>query len=190
MVVPIVHYDSPVLRQRGEVVQEFGPELRRFAQDLIDTLAATETGIGLAAQQIGRAWQVCVLDLREVDSDFDYSLDGGRPPLRLVMPMVLVNPELEFPEGEPSSLEEGCLSFPELRGPVIRQEHVRVRFRDVSGSAHLLECDGLLGRCVQHEVDHLNGVLFIDRMTKPARAKLDKAVVALAKRTQARRASS
>jgi peptide deformylase len=185
MILPIVAYDTPVLREKGVRVESFGPELRAFAQDLEDTLRASEVGIGLAAQQIGRALQICIVDMREIDSRFTYTLDGGSPPLGLIMPMFLVNPVLDFPEGKPNIVEEGCLSFPELRGPVLRQELVSVRYQDLSGAPHHLVCDGIFGRCIQHEVDHLNGVLFIDRMSKTARAKLDSKLEALAKRTRA-----
>jgi peptide deformylase len=183
MVVPIVPYATPVLREKGARVAAFDSGLRAFAQDLIETLAATETGIGLAAQQIGRALQVCVVDLREVESEFDYLLDGARPPLRLFMPLVLVNPELEFHDDKPKAVEEGCLSFPEIRGPVARQERVTVRFQDLGGARHELVCDGLFGRCVQHEVDHLNGVLFIDRMSKTALSRIEKPVEKLKQHT-------
>jgi peptide deformylase len=102
------------------------------------------------------------------------------------MPMVLVNPEIsEVPGTEDYVFEEGCLSFPKIRGDVIRPDAITVKFQDEKGVPHVMTCDGLLGRCVQHEVDHLNGVLFIDRMEKPVRADIDDDVKALAKETRA-----
>ena len=101
------------------------------------------------------------------------------------MPLVIVNPSVEFPPGvEKKVVEEGCLSFPEIRGDVERFERITVRFQDERGIAHVLTCNGLLARCVLHEMDHLNGVLFIDRMDKKTRAGLDEAIRQLAKETR------
>lgn len=142
-------------------------------------------GIGLAAQQVGRAVQLCVVDLSAVDAEFSWKLDGGKPPLELFMPMVVANPEITFVPGtETLAYEEGCLSFPKIRGDILRPDAITVQFQDERGTPHRLECDGLLSRCLQHETDHLNGVLFIDRMEKPVRTKVDAAVKALAKETR------
>lgn len=143
-------------------------------------------GIGLAAQQIGRTLQLCVVDLRESDAEFAWELDGGRPPVDLFMPMVLANPQVTIAAGTPETLyEEGCLSFPKIRANISRQDAITVKFQDERGVRHLLTCDGLLARCIQHEVDHLHGILFIDRMDKKTRGTVDEAVKALAKETKA-----
>lgn len=185
MSLPIVHYNSPVLREKGAPVTAFNAELGQLANAMIETMHDAH-GIGLAAQQIGRAIQLCVVDLRAADTDFTWQLDGAKPPLDLFMPMVVVNPEVIFKPGTDDYVyEEGCLSFPEIRGDVIRPDAITVKFQDQHGVAHVLECDGLLARCVQHEVDHLNGTLFIDRMEKRVRTKLDKAVKELAAATKA-----
>jgi len=184
MPLGIVHYNHPILRRKGEKITVFDPALAKLAADMIETMHAAH-GIGLAAQQIGRATQLCVIDLREVESEFDWELDGAHPPLDLFMPMVLVNPAVRVAHGTAEeSYEEGCLSFPEIRGEVKRPDTVTVRFQDERGVAHLLTCNGLLARCVQHEADHLNGVLFIERMDKKTRAEIDEAVKALAKQTK------
>jgi peptide deformylase len=142
-------------------------------------------GIGLAAQQIGRARQICVVDLRRSEEEFTWELDGAKPPRDLLMPMVLVNPKVLAKPGTAETIyEEGCLSFPEIRGDVARPDEIMVRFQDELGGPHVLICDGLLARCIQHEADHLQGVLFIDRMEKKTRAGLDEAVKALAKKTR------
>jgi peptide deformylase len=97
-----------------------------------------------------------------------------------------VNPEVTPARGaEKPSVEEGCLSFPNIRGEVARPDEIHVRFQDERGVPHVLACDGLLARCIQHESDHLHGVLFIDRMGKKTRAALDDAIKALAKETRA-----
>jgi len=143
-------------------------------------------GIGLAAQQVGRALMVCVIDLRLAEADFAWKLDGTQPPLDLFMPMALINPQVSLKAGtEELICEEGCLSFPKIRGDVVRPDAIAVKFQDERGVPHELACDGLLARCVQHEVDHVNGVLFIDRMDKKVRGKIDDAVKALAKATRA-----
>lgn len=185
MSLKIVHYNDPVLRRKGVKIDRFDPGLARLAQDMVDTMHEA-AGIGLAAQQIGQAIQLCVVDLREADVDFTWELDGAHPPLELFMPMALANPAVTVARGTTKTIyEEGCLSFPKIRGDVERPEKIAVKFHDEHGVPHTLTCDGLLARCIQHEVDHLNGVLFIDRMTKKARATVDDAVKALAKETKA-----
>lgn len=183
MSLPIVHYNAPILRKKGEMVTVFDADLARLAADMVATMHEAR-GIGLAAQQVGLARQVCVLDLRETDRDFTYFLDGVTPPLDLIMPLVVVNPTLRVLPSDEYYLEEGCLSFPEIRGDVARPDAVEVSFQDVNGIAHTLRCDGLLARCLQHEIDHLNGTLFIDRMEKPARAQIDRAIKELARQTR------
>ncbi len=148
-------------------------------------------GIGLAAQQVGRVLQLFVADLRAVEADFDWKLDGARPPLELFMPLVFANPKVTVARGtQLVSSEEGCLSFPEIRGDVLRAEAVSAAFRDQHGLPHTLECTGLFARCLLHEADHVNGILFIDRMEKSVRAGIDDAVKALAKQTRAARAAA
>lgn len=184
MVLPIVHYNDPVLRQRGERVTPFDPALHALVQDMFATMAAAQ-GIGLAAQQIGLARQLCVVDLSPTDRDFTWELDGKRAPLDLIMPLALVNPTLEFLPGDDDDYEEGCLSFPHIRGEVRRPDRIRVKFQDAFGIPHELACDGLFSRCIQHEVDHLNGTLFIDRMSREVRQSLDREIRELARRTKA-----
>lgn len=183
MVLPIVHYNDPVLRKKGVKVNTFDDELAKLSRDMIATMHKAQ-GIGLAAQQIGRALQLCVVDLSEADWDFNWELDGARPPLELIMPMVLANPEVKKLPSDETVYEEGCLSFPKIRGDVIRPDAISVKFQDAQGTPHVLICDGMFARCIQHEYDHLQGVLFIDRMEKKVRASIDRAVKDLAKTTR------
>lgn len=183
MVLPIVHYNSVILRKKGVNVTAFDAALARLAADMIDTMHEA-AGIGLAAQQVGQAIQLCVVDLRQAESDFQWEFDGARPPLEIFMPLVLVNPVVTVVQEPSTSYEEGCLSFPEIRGDVVRPDQLTAKFKDLKGVAHTLVCNGLLSRCVQHEVDHLNGVLFIDRMDKPVLAALDPELKALKKQTR------
>jgi peptide deformylase len=190
MSLGIVHYNDPVLRRKGEKITAFDGALAALAEEMIATMHEAR-GIGLAAQQVGRPLQLFVADLRSVEADFDWMLDGGKPPLELFMPMVVVNPKLTVDREAPAVVsEEGCLSFPDIRGDVERADRVTAVYRDQNGLPHVLQCNGLFARCLLHETDHVNGILFIDRMTKAVRATLDEAVKALAKRTRAARAAA
>jgi peptide deformylase len=190
MSLGIVHYNDPVLRKKGEKITVFDGALASFSDRMIATMHEAR-GIGLAAQQVGRALQLFVADLRSVEADFDWKLDGAKPPLELFMPMVVANPKVNAARRAPEvSSEEGCLSFPEIRGEVVRAESVSAVFQDQGGLPHTLECTGLFARCILHETDHVNGILFIDRMEKSVRAGLDEAVKALARRTRASRAAA
>ena len=180
----IVHYGNPILRKKGKLVVSSDPDLPKLAADMIETMHAAE-GIGLAAQQVGLALQFCVVDLRGGDWTFDFELNGAvNPPLDLIMPLIVVNPVVT-PRPEPvTTASEGCLSFPDLHGDIDRPDVIEVRFNDLEGHDNLLTCNGMLSRCIQHEVDHLNGVLFIDRMRPGSLAEIDLAVKGLKKQTR------
>jgi peptide deformylase len=189
MPLEIVHYNDPVLRKKGEKITVFDAALSAFAEEMIDVMHDAP-GIGLAAQQVGRAIQLCVMDLRETEADFEWLLDGKKTPLDLFMPMVIANPKITVSKDTPTEeSEEGCLSFPEIRGDVPRPRALFAKFQDQHGNPHTLECTGLFARCLLHEADHLNGVLFIDRMSKAVRAPIDESIKALAKRTAAAKAT-
>ncbi len=184
MSLPIVRYNSPVLRKKGAPVKVFNAVLTALADEMIATMHEAN-GIGLAAQQVGQAIQLCVVDLRKAEAEFTWELDGARPPLELIMPLTIANPAITVARGTSELVaEEGCLSFPEIRGDVVRPDSITVKFHDAQNVPHILVCDGLLSRCIQHEADHLNGVLFIDRMEKKTRTALDEAVKMLAKETR------
>jgi peptide deformylase len=186
----IVHYNDPVLRRKGEKITVFDKALASFAEEMVETMHEAR-GIGLAAQQVGRAIQMCVVDLRSAEADFDWKLDGAKTPLELFMPMVIVNPKVTVAKKAPTAvLEEGCLSFPDIRGDVERAEVLSAKYSDQHGLPHTLECTGLFARCILHELDHLNGILFIDRMEKEVREGIDESVKALAKQTRAARSAA
>lgn len=190
MSLGIVRYNDPVLHKKGEKITVFDDGLAAFADAMIESMHEAQ-GIGLAAQQVGMAVQLCVVDLRSAEPDFQWTLDGAKPPLELFMPMVIVNPKVTIAKKAPTEVsEEGCLSFPEIRGQVSRAREVSVKFQDQAGLHHTLDCTGLFARCIQHEVDHLNGELFIDRMEKESRAAIDEAIKALAKETRAARTAA
>ena len=183
MVLKIVHYNDAVLRAKGAPVTSFDADLALLARDMVETMHAA-AGIGLAAQQIGKAIQFCVVDLARTDRDFDWLLDGAKPPHDLIMPMTIANPKIEILEGDDTIYEEGCLSFPGINGDVVRPDEIRVNYQDVAGTPHTLICNGLFSRCIMHEADHLNGVLFIDRMAKRVRQSIDQEIKDLAKQTR------
>ena len=183
MTLPIVRFNSPILRKKGVKVTRFDAALARLAEDMIDSMHAA-AGIGLAAQQVGHALQLCVVDLRQTESEFQWEYDGARLPLDLFMPLVIINPVIIVIPEPTTSYEEGCLSFPEIRGDVIRPDKLSVKFQDLMGLSHTLVCTGLLSRCVQHEADHLNGILFIERMDKSVLTLIDPDLKALKKQTR------
>ncbi|MBI2814252.1 MAG: peptide deformylase [Opitutae bacterium] len=183
MPLKIVHFNEPILRKKGAKVTAFNAALADLAGEMIETMHAAE-GIGLAAQQVGQAIQLCVIDLRPAEAKFAWEYDGTRPPLELFMPLALVNPVVAVVPLPETVYEEGCLSFPEIRGDVVRPDEITVKFHDPAGHPHVLRCNGLLARCVQHEVDHLNGILYIDRMTKDVLATIEPELKALKKQTR------
>lgn len=149
MILTIVKYPEPILSQPGEPVTEFNDELRKFVADMFETMYASQ-GIGLAAPQVAVSKRVTVIDL-----------SMGKDPEDKI---VLINPEIISSEGKLYE-EEGCLSFPEIREKVARSAKVRVRAQDENGKWFEMDGEELLSRCMQHEIDHLNGVLFIFRMS-------------------------
>jgi peptide deformylase len=168
MLLRVTQYGESVLRKVGAPIVEFDDDLAQLADDMVETMY-DEDGIGLAAQQVNLALQFCVLDVRPPEGEkppFEYSFDGKQPPLDLIMPMALANPKVTIIDQSEDVYEEGCLSFPDVRGRVLRPIGVRCEFQDTEGNPHVLEATGLLGRCILHETDHLNGELFIDKMNK------------------------
>jgi len=171
MILPVVKYGSPVLRQKGARIEKITPEIKQLIADMFETMHANH-GVGLAAQQVGRALQLTVIDVREAtDRPSTLELDGQPADVAKIMPLVLINPEFTA-VGEPVKGGEGCLSFPEIYGEISRPESVFVRALNENGETIEFRCGGLLARAVQHETDHLNGILFIDRMDKKTKAEL------------------
>ena len=183
MALNISFYGEPILTKKGKRITEFSDDLKKLYQDMLDTMYKEE-GIGLAAQQVGLALQFCVIDVpNHPEYPITCILDGNPISPQLLMPMVLINPTVDFLPSDEYYYEEGCLSFPDIKADVARPELIIVKYQDIDGNAHNLECDGLLGRCVQHEVDHLNGILFIDRMEKDAYSEIKKDIQTLKKLT-------
>ena len=171
MILPIVRYNDPVLRAKGKPVTEVTPEIRTLAADMLETMRHAH-GVGLAAQQIGVALQLAVIDVSHDPECVSFCrVNGEERPMPEIMPLVLLNPKLEFGK-EKVINEEGCLSFPDLRMDIRRSEVVKATFQTLDGETMVVETDGLFSRAIQHETDHLNGVLFIDRISAAAKIGL------------------
>lgn len=165
MILEIAEYDHPALRTKGRRIEKIDRDVEALATDMIETMREAD-GIGLAAQQVGRPLQLFVLEVPPMkDRPSAMRIDGSLCDFATAMPMVLLNPEIE-PCGRIKAESEGCLSFPGLRGDVARPYSVRIRATLLDGRPIAFEADGLLARAVQHEFDHLQGVLFIDRMSR------------------------
>jgi peptide deformylase len=185
MILEVTKYGNPILRQKGARIETITPEIKQLIADMFETMYATK-GIGLAAQQVGKALQLTVLDLRGVeDRPSTLELDGKPADVDKFMPLVLINPEIK-PLNDPELGPEGCLSFPELYGDVLRPESVAVKAMNEKGKPIEFRCGGLLARAVQHETDHLNGILFIDRMDRKSKNEIREELDLLQAETKAK----
>ena len=171
MILEVIKYGHPALRQKGARIETVNAEVKRLIGDMFETMYAAK-GIGLAAQQVGQALQLTVIDVRAVtDRPSTLEVDGKPANVLDHMPLVLINPEIK-PDGEPVVGPEGCLSFPEIFGDIARPEFVEVKALNEKGKPISFRAGGLLSRAVQHEVDHLRAILFIDRMDKKTKDEL------------------
>jgi len=154
-VIPVRIYGDPILRESARSVESPEKVDSDLVYDMIDTMYRKD-GVGLAAPQVGESVRLIVIDM-SLGESYNHGI-------------VLINPEIYDAEGE-AVLEEGCLSIPGIREEVVRPERLRVKFKDLSWEDREMICEGLLARVVSHEVDHLNGILFIDRIN-PLKRKL------------------
>jgi peptide deformylase len=183
MILPILEYGDPILRAKGKPIENIDDRIRELASDMIETMHAAN-GVGLAAQQIGEALQLTVLDVSLVeDRPSTLKLGGKDVDPKTAMPLVLINPEIEL-RGMTEVGVEGCLSFPEITGDIERAKSVIVRAQTLEGRTIEIEASGFLARAIQHEGDHLNGILFIDRMNSAAKAALSSRLKRLQKETR------
>lgn len=161
MANPITTYGNPILRKKAEPVAEVTDDLRKLADRMFGLMYSAD-GIGLAAEQIGRTEALFILDIpARADQDKEgLPLNPG-----VKMPLVIFNPEIIGASEETDVMEEGCLSFPGIQVSVTRPKEVVLRYLDRDGNEQTLNAKGLLARAIQHENDHLNGVLLVDHMT-------------------------
>ena len=171
MILEVVKYGHPALRQKGARIEKITPDIQTLIADMFETMYAAK-GVGLAAQQVGRALQLTVLDVRgATERPSTLELDGKEADPLAYMPLVLINPEVKG-EGDPLPGSEGCLSFPEIYAEIARPPLAGVRATNQKGAEVAFRCGGLLARAIQHELDHLNGILFIDRMARADKLEL------------------
>jgi peptide deformylase len=172
MTLEIVQYGHPSLRAKGRRIEKIDARVRTLAEDMLESMYEAD-GVGLAAQQVGMPVQLCVIDVTGVKDRPSALRIGGRPvEIESHMPLILINPEVE-PLGMPEVGVEGCLSFPGARSEVTRPGSVRVKAQSLDGSMIEFEAAGLLARAIQHEHDHLHGILFIDRVSAAERARIE-----------------
>jgi len=161
-------YGNPALRVKAVPVEKVTNETKLLVEQLTMTMYAGD-GIGLAAEQIGRTEAICVVD---IPKEMDLTPEGEDYNPQMTMPVVLINPEIIKASEKFESREEGCLSFPGIYVPVSRPVDIRVRYLDHKGNICEKDVYGLLARAIQHEMDHLNGILLVDRMSQVKRIAL------------------
>ena len=184
VVLEIAKYGHPVLRTKGKRVERITHEIRKLAADMLETMHAAE-GLGLAAQQVGHAVMLTVIDVSASERPSELIIDGKPQILNAWMPLILLNPQIRNPEGEQVG-PEGCLSIPEVNADIRRAEKVTVRGQTLDGQDIVFDCTGLLARAAQHEIDHLNGILFVDRMDSATRVSFDGKLKKMQKETLAK----
>jgi peptide deformylase len=184
MRLSILQYGDPILRAKGERIRQLPDNrVRELVQNMIETMHAAN-GVGLAAPQVGESFQLTVLDVSQVeDRPTTMKLNGASVDPKTVMPLVLVNPQIDLGSETETGLE-GCLSFPEITGDIERAKSVTTRAQNLDGEPIEIEATGFLARAIQHEVDHLNGILFIDRMSSAAKTSLSSKLKRLQKETR------
>jgi peptide deformylase len=182
--LPIRQYGDPALRQKGARLETITPEIKQLVADMFDTMYDAR-GVGLAAQQVGHALQLAIIDVRGIkDRPSTMEIGGKQVDPEAHMPLVLINPELQF-GAETVEGPEGCLSFPEIFAEITRPSEVEVKATNDKGEKVLFRAGGLLSKAVQHEFDHLQGILFIDRMSAETKRELKPELEALSDETKA-----
>lgn len=181
MVLRIFKYGEKILREKAEPVGEITGEMRRLAADMLETMYASK-GVGLAAGQVGRRERLCVIDVpKGCDDEETESFNAPVP-----MPLVMFNPTIVAREGSVRD-KEGCLSFPGIGGSIVRAERVSCQFTGIDGKPQIVTARGYLARAIQHETDHLDGVLYVDHMTAVERLGFSGKLKKLAKANGGRR---
>jgi peptide deformylase len=159
-ILPIRLFGDPVLRQQTRAVESVNNELKKLIVDMIETMH-NATGVGLAAPQVGYREQIFVVDISPLLDEIPEDSRDNIPE----QPMILINPEITWESEEEEEFEEGCLSIPDIREFVVRPESVKLTYQDENMQEHTLTVDGILARVIQHEYDHLEGLLFTDHLS-------------------------
>lgn len=167
----VIHYPAAILRQKAVRVEEITDEVRAVAHRMVE-LMREQDGIGLAAPQVGLPWRMFVVHVPEIEG----RSASATPPTATTGPRIYINPVLTEPRGSLEPYDEGCLSLPDIRGEVIRPAFITLTASDLEGVWTTQTAGGLLARCWQHENDHLDGVMIIDKFTQLSRLKNRSAV--------------
>lgn len=162
-ILEVLTFPNPVLRRKSKAVEKVTDEYKKFVDDMLETMYS-QRGIGLAAPQVGRLERIIVIDTRPRDESRYEDEDQTELEKNIPQPLILINPEIVEKDGE-TTYPEGCLSIPSYFEEVKRAEHIKVRMLNLDGETVEFEADGLLSICIQHEIDHLDGKLFIDRLS-------------------------
>ena len=179
MILEIVQYGNPVLRKKCRPIEKVDDDLLAFVQDMLETMVDAD-GVGLAAPQVDQEIRLAVVDVSHDPECVSFlKVNGEDVKMADVMPLVLINPTLEL-DGPRESESEGCLSIHDIRANVRRPTKVKATLTQLDGSVIELETDGLLARAIQHEVDHLNGILFVDRISTAAKVSIKRKLRRLA----------
>jgi len=179
MVLEITQYGNPVLRKKCKRVENVDEAITKLAEDMLETMVAAH-GVGLAAPQVNQDIRLAVVDVSHDPECISYlKINGEDAKLEDVMPLIFINPELEL-DGPRESDTEGCLSIRDIQAKVRRSSIVKATLPQLDGSVLELEADGLLARAIQHEVDHLNGILFVDRVSPAAKVSVKRKLRRLA----------
>ncbi len=168
-ILPLILAPDPLLKKSSKPVEKIDDQLRDFMQNMVQTMYS-ESGVGLAAVQVGVLKRVVVIDVdykvEEHEHHHHHHGECGGVHVKNTNPRYFINPEiLEF-STESSPYNEGCLSFPDMRSEVVRPSKVKIKFLDFLGKERIEEMDGLLSTCIQHEIDHLNGITFVDHISR------------------------
>lgn len=178
MLLEIVQVGHPVLRELCAPVKEITPEISALAENMLETMYHAH-GVGLAAPQIGVALRMAVIDVSHDPRCITFmTINGEEVDMPEHMPLIIINPELEL-DGPRSVDTEGCLSIRGIRAPVGRPSTIRCRYTQLDGTEVVIETDGLLARAFQHEIDHLDGILFLDRISPAAKMAIRKQLKSL-----------
>lgn len=169
-VLPLVVAPDPRLKEVSKPVEKVDDELRGFMDNMLETMYAMN-GIGLAAVQVGVHKRILVMDIEHGSSRYP-GTEGGEG-----NPLFLINPEIVEKSEEQNTYEEGCLSFPGQYAEVTRPKKVKIKYLNYNGDEQIIDADELLATCVQHEIDHLNGIVFVDHISKMKRDMIIKKLV-------------
>ena len=165
-ILPIYLYNHPVLKKKTESIREMTGDLRTFIDSMFQTMHEAD-GIGLAANQVGASISLTVIDVSQAG-------DEDEDDIIMPAPLALINPVIQYYSDEEIDFEEGCLSFPHFRDKVMRPDALQLKYFDIDMKEHTIEADGIFARVLQHEIDHLNGIYFFERLSSLRRTLSNK----------------